>query len=160
MPQEPSERMKILLAEDSVADRTRLAEALSTWDYADVEASDGAQAWRLFDRRLFPIDVQPRAATSGIRVLNRRTTEWPSPLRLSLRFDAQSPLTRKQQSTSTVAAGRLGAVRTYLDRSTRTSSRSLRAKTLCMANAGCDQIVMRRCTRRVGSTRRARLISS
>ena len=43
---------------------------------------------------------------------------------------------------------------------TRTISLSLRANTLFMANAGCDQIVIRRRTSRVGSTSVARLISS
>ena len=45
-------------------------------------------------------------------------------------------------------------------RLTRTSSLSLRANTLFIAKAGCDQIVIRRPTFRVGSTSFARLISS
>ena len=48
----------------------------------------------------------------------------------------------------------------YLARLTRTNSLSLRANTLFIAKAGCDQIVMRRWTLRVGSTSFARLISS
>src|SRR5271156_920027 len=44
-------------------------------------------------------------------------------------------------------------------RDTRTISLSLRAKTLFIAKAGCDQIVIRRMTFRVGSMSLARLIS-
>ena len=44
-------------------------------------------------------------------------------------------------------------------RLTRTSSLSFRAKTLLSAKAGCDQMVIRRLTFRVGSTSFARLIS-
>src|SRR3712207_7568267 len=42
--------------------------------------------------------------------------------------------------------------RSYFERSTRTISLSLRANTPFIANAGCDQIVIRRLTGRVGST--------
>ncbi len=48
----------------------------------------------------------------------------------------------------------------HFARFTRTSSLSFLANTLFIANAGCDQIVIRRCTGRVGSTSLARLISS
>src|SRR5436190_23301599 len=48
----------------------------------------------------------------------------------------------------------------FSERSTRTISLSLRANTLFMANAGCDQIDMRVPTLRVGPTSFARLSSS
>jgi hypothetical protein len=55
---------------------------------------------------------------------------------------------------------RPAAHRSYFpDKSTRTISLSFRAKTLFIANAGCDQIVIRVPTFRVGSTSFARLSS-
>ncbi len=50
-----ADRMRILLAEDSVTTRTALAGMLSKWGFDVHQVPDGAQAWDAFEREIFPI---------------------------------------------------------------------------------------------------------
>lgn len=50
-----SERIKILIAEDSVTTRTALSGMLNSWDYDVCEVADGAQAWQEFDKEVYRI---------------------------------------------------------------------------------------------------------
>src|SRR5947209_1114501 len=47
--------MKVLLAEDSAVARVLLQAYLENWGHEVTIASDGAQAWRLFEQGDFPI---------------------------------------------------------------------------------------------------------
>ncbi len=50
-----SERIKILIAEDSATTRTALSGMLKSWDYDICEVADGAQAWDVFDKEVYRI---------------------------------------------------------------------------------------------------------
>ncbi len=50
-----SERVKILIAEDSATTRTALSGMLKSWDYDVCEVADGSQAWDEFDKEVYRI---------------------------------------------------------------------------------------------------------
>ncbi|MCA9064503.1 MAG: hybrid sensor histidine kinase/response regulator [Planctomycetaceae bacterium] len=65
--------MKVLVAEDSLTMRVRLAAQLRKWNYDVVEAVDGAQAWELFQQSPFSLVltdwVMPNA--DGLELIRR-----------------------------------------------------------------------------------------
>lgn len=50
-----SERIKILIAEDSATTRTALTGMLKSWEYDVCDVADGAQAWDEFDKEVYRI---------------------------------------------------------------------------------------------------------
>src|SRR5262249_44455732 len=97
--------MKILIAEDEVVSRRLLQSRLERWGHEVVAATDGAEAWELFQAREFPIVISdwmmPRM--DGLELIRRiRTRKHPGYVYAIL-------LTSKSQKEDIVAGMEAGA---------------------------------------------------